>query len=116
MRRRLALTLTFLFVVFALVAPAYAQGTPAPLDAAGHAEMIKWSIITAGFALAIAAAFGALSQSRGLSASAEAIARNPSAAGDIRGAMILGLVLIESLVIYVLLISLILFFLPPFGK
>ncbi len=115
MRRRLALTLTFLFVAVGIVVPAYAQGAaPAPLDAAGHAEMIKWSIITAGFALGIAAAFGALSQSRGLSASAEAIARNPSASGDIRGAMILGLVLIESLVIYVLLISLILFFLKPF--
>ena len=49
-------------------------------------------------------------------AAAEAIARNPSATGDIRGALILGLVLIESLVIYVLLISLILFFLPPFGS
>ena len=47
MRRRLALTLTFLFVAFALVAPAYAQGA-APLDAAGHADMVKWSIITAG--------------------------------------------------------------------
>lgn len=120
MRTRLVLTLTFLFVALALGAPAYAQpaaaAAPAPLDAAGHAELVKWSIITAGFALGIAAAFGALSQSRGLSAAAEAIARNPSASGDIRGAMILGLVLIESLVIYVLLISLILFFIPPFGR
>ncbi len=115
MRTRLVLIVTFLLVGFVSVAPLYAQA-PAPLDAAGHADMVKWSIITAGFALAIAAAFGALSQSRGLAASAEAIARNPSAAGDIRGAMILGLVLIESLVIYVLLISLILFFLPPFAK
>ena len=47
-------------------------------------------------------------------AAVEAIARNPGAAGDIRGALLLGLVLIESLAIYVLLISLILFFLPPF--
>ncbi len=116
MRRRLVPTLTFLFVALVTVVPAYAQAAPAPLDAAGHAELIKWSIITAGFALAIAAAFGAISQSRGLAASAEAIARNPSASGDIRGAMILGLVLIESLVIYVLLISLILFFISPFGK
>mgnify|MGYP001060490049 CR=1 FL=1 len=115
MRTRLVLTCTFLFVAFAIAAPAYAQEAAATA-AAGHAEMVKWSIITAGFALAIAAAFGALSQSRGLSAAAEAIARNPSAAGDIRGAMILGLVLIESLVIYVLLISLILFFVSPFGK
>ena len=41
-------------------------------------------------------------------------ARNPSAAGEIRGNLILGLVLIESLVIYVLLIALILFFVVPF--
>jgi F-type H+-transporting ATPase subunit c len=41
----------------------------------------------------------------------EAIARNPSAAGDIRANLLLGLVLIESLVIYVLLIALILLFL-----
>jgi len=33
----------------------------------------------------------------------------------VRGALILGLVLIESLVIYVLLISLLLFFFKPFG-
>lgn len=118
MRTRLVLTLTFLFGVIGIVVPVYAQGAPAPapLDAAGHAEMVKWSIITAGFALGFAAAFGALGQSRGLSATVEAIARNPSATNDIRGAMILGLVLIESLVIYVLLISLILFFLPPFAK
>ncbi len=113
MRTRQVLTFTLLLVVFAVVAPVYAQE---PAAAAGRTEMVKWSIITAGFALAIAAAFGALSQSRGLSSATEAMARNPSAAGDIRGALILGLVLIESLVIYVLLISLILFFLPPFGR
>ena len=43
------------------------------------------------------------------------ISGHPAAAGEIRGVLILGLVLIESLVIYVLLISLILFFIKPFG-
>ena len=75
----------------------------------------QWSIITAGFALAIAALGAALGQGKAVASAAEAIARNPGAAGEIRGALILGLVLIESLVIYVLLISLILFFLNPFG-
>jgi F-type H+-transporting ATPase subunit c len=112
-RTRLVLTLTFLFVAFAIVAPVFAQGTAAVTSDRG--EMVKWSIITAGFALAIAAAFGAISQAKGLSAAAEGIARNPSAAGDIRGALILGLVLIESLVIYVLLVALILFFVKPFA-
>ena len=45
-----------------------------------------------------------------IGAAVEGIARNPSAAGEIRGNLILGLVLIESLVIYVLLVSLIIFF------
>ncbi|NUR54563.1 MAG: hypothetical protein HOQ29_08955 [Acidobacteria bacterium] len=104
-----------------LVVAAVVFGTPAFAQeaggaAAGRTEIIRWSIITAGFALAFAAAFGALAQGRAIASAAEAIARNPSATGDIRGALILGLVLIESLVIYVLLISLILFFLPPFGR
>ncbi len=109
MRKSLVLSLTVLFVAAGMVAPLFAQGT-----AAGGSEVAKWSIITAGFALAIAAAFGALGQAKGLSAAAEAIARNPSATGDIRFALLLGLVLIESLVIYVLLVALILFFVKPF--
>ena len=57
---------------------------------------------------------GALGQGKAVASAAEAIARNPGATGDIRGALLLGLVLIESLVIYVLLISLLLFFFNPF--
>jgi F-type H+-transporting ATPase subunit c len=101
-----------LVVLAGAFAPLYAQGT----GAAAGSEVARWSIITAGFALGIAAFGGALGQGKSIAAACEAIARNPSATGDIRGALILGLVLIESLVIYVLLISLILFFLTPFGK
>ena len=107
------LVLTFALVAVGALLPVYAQEPAA--NAMANSELVKWSIITAGFALAVAAAFGALGQSKGLAAAAEGIARNPAAAGDIRGALILGLVLIESLVIYVLLISLILFFVKPFG-
>jgi F-type H+-transporting ATPase subunit c len=106
--------LTFILVLACgMVAPLLAQEAAA----AGKypADMVRWSIITAGFALGIAAGLAALGQGRAVAAASEAIARNPGAAGDIRGALILGLVLIESLVIYVLLISLILFFLPPFA-
>ena len=83
-------------------------------DAAASTEVARWSIITAGFALAFAAGLGALGQGKAVASAAEAIARNPGATGDIRGALLLGLVLIESLVIYVLLISLLLFFFNPF--
>jgi F-type H+-transporting ATPase subunit c len=100
--------------VVAFASPLHAQEAAAAAGAAPKSVVAQWSIITAGFALAIAAAFGALGQAKGLSAAVEGIARNPSAAGEIRGNLILGLVLIESLVIYVLLISLILFFVQPF--
>jgi F-type H+-transporting ATPase subunit c len=110
--KRSVLTTLFLFLVLGIVSPVYAQ------EAAGagtNSELVKWSIITAGFALGIAAGLAAIGQGLSVSKATEALARNPSAAGEIRGALILGLVLIESLVIYVLLISLILFFIQPFG-
>jgi F-type H+-transporting ATPase subunit c len=110
--KRSALTALFVLVAGA-VAPLYAQTGGAPF--ADHADIVRWSIITAGFALGIAGGLGALGQGRAIASAVEAIARNPSASGDIRGALILGLVLIESLVIYVLAVSLILFFIKPFG-
>ena len=113
MKTRFALMFTFVVLAMGLASPAFAQEAVAA--ASEKVEIIRWSIITAGFALAIAAAFGALGQAKGLSAAVEGIARNPAASNDIRGNLILGLVLIESLVIYVLLISLILFFVKPFG-
>ena len=97
-------------LILGLASPVYAQ------EAAGATSIVaQWSIITAGFALALAALGAALGQGRAVASAAEAIARNPGAAGEIRGALILGLVLIESLVIYVLLVTLILFFIKPFG-
>jgi F-type H+-transporting ATPase subunit c len=99
------------------VAPLGAQGADAAKAAAPASGLtpIVASILTAGFALGIAAGLGALGQGRAIGSAAEAIARNPAASGEIRGVLILGLVLIESLVIYVLAISLILFFLKPFS-
>jgi F-type H+-transporting ATPase subunit c len=109
--KRSVLTLA-LVLAGGMFTPVFAQQAP---NATTAPDMVRWSIITAGFALAFAAGLAALAQGRAIAASAEAIARNPGAAGDIRGALILGLVLIESLAIYVLLISLILFFIKPFA-
>lgn len=108
-----AVLMGVMVVLAGAVAPAYAQGAE-PVAGGGMSWQVA-SILTGGFALAIAAGLGALGQGKAIASAAEAIARNPSAAGEIRGALILGLVLIESLSIYVLLISLILFFLKPFG-
>ncbi|MEO8480762.1 MAG: ATP synthase F0 subunit C [Acidobacteriota bacterium] len=109
-----AVLMGLMVLLVGAVAPAYAQGAE-PVMATGGMSWQVASILAGGFALAIAAGLGALGQGKAIASAAEAIARNPSAAGEIRGALILGLVLIESLSIYVLLISLILFFLQPFA-
>jgi F-type H+-transporting ATPase subunit c len=103
----------FVFVAFVLAGPVYAQEGAA--SGLANSALVQWSIITAGFALGIAAFGGALGQGKAVASATEAIARNPGAVGEIRGVLILGLVLIESLVIYVLLVTLILFFIKPFG-
>ena len=67
-------------------------------------------IIAIGFGVPIAAFGGALGQGKAASAALEGIARQPEAAGKIQMAMIIGLALIESLVIYALLIGLVLLY------
>ena len=71
--------------------------------------------ITIGFALALAAFAGAFGQSRAVASALEGMARQPEAAGQIQTAMIIGLAFIESLVIYVLVISFILIGKLPAG-
>lgn len=90
-----------LFVLLALTAfSAFGQGAT---ETGGNA--VRWGVIGAAFVLGIAAAAGAIGQSRAIVAACEGIARNPGAAGAIRLAMIIGLALIESLVIYALIIA-----------
>lgn len=58
----------------------------------------------APFAMAIASGLCGLAQGKAVASSAEALARNPGAAAGIRFALILGLVLIESLALYTLVV------------
>lgn len=56
------------------------------------------------FALGAAAIGGALGQSNAIAKAVDSVARQPEAGARIQGMMIIGLALIETLVIYVLLI------------
>jgi len=58
--------------------------------------------IAVGFGMAIAAFGCGLAQGRIASAACEGMARNPGAAGPIRASMILGLVFVETLVLFTL--------------
>ena len=72
-----------------------------------------YTTLAATGALAIAALGAAIAQGMAVAKGLEGMARNPEAAGDIRTAMILGLVLIEALVLYVLLVVLLLLYANP---
>jgi F-type H+-transporting ATPase subunit c len=85
-----------------MAATAAAQG--ANQTAAGGDSHRSAIAIGAGIGFAIAVFGGALGQSKIGAAACEGAARNPGAAGRIQTMMILGLALIESLVLFALLI------------
>ncbi len=95
--------LALLFVAVASVAFAEEGGA-----AAAGGNFRTFIALAAGFGIAIASFGGALGQARAIAAGLEGIARNPSAQNKIFIPMIVGLALIESLVIYTLVIAFIL--------
>ncbi|MBV8552286.1 MAG: ATP synthase F0 subunit C [Acidobacteriaceae bacterium] len=92
----------FLLVLslLALASPMLAQGT-----AAGAGPSDATRLAAAYIAMGIASGLCGLGQGRATASAAEAMARNPGAIAAIRVALILGLVLIESLALYTLVIT-----------
>ena len=78
-----------------LAVPMFAQG-----GGTTGGSTNQWVAVTAGFSMAIASGLCALAQGKAVAGAAEGMARNPAAAPAIRFALILGLVLIESLALY----------------
>lgn len=108
MQKKLILTVLVMMLALGaatVVCAAEEEAAKGPPSGAGMAIPIG-----AGVGIAIAAFGGALGQGRGLAAAVEGIARNPGASGKIITPMIIGLAMIESLVIYSLLVSLLLVF------
>jgi F-type H+-transporting ATPase subunit c len=89
-----------LLAMFIVACPMFAQAGGAGVNR----TTTDWVAITSGFSMAIAAAGCALGMGRAIGSATEGMARNPGAAAAIRGALILGLVLIESLALYVIVI------------
>jgi F-type H+-transporting ATPase subunit c len=92
--------LIMLVVTFMVLAsPIFAQEA----NNAGAADANRRA--AAYIAMGIAAGLCGLGQGRATASAAEAMARNPGAVAAIRVALILGLVLIESLALYTLVIT-----------
>jgi F-type H+-transporting ATPase subunit c len=106
MRKTLAILMLFGLFFSLSCGIAMAAETAAGLD-----PQVKSAIaIAAGIGLGIAALGGALGQGRAIASALDGIGRNPGASGKIITPMIIGLAMIESLVIYSLVVSLLLFF------
>ena len=88
----------------AVAAPAAAETAQTQSDATGSKS------IAAGIAIGLAAAGGAVAMGVAVSKSAEGIARQPEAEGKIRTTLMLGLVFIETAIIYALLVVILIIF------
>jgi F-type H+-transporting ATPase subunit c len=109
MNRKVLSSLITVLVIIGFSSLALAQGADAQtVKTAGLAQNYGWIALAAGIAIGVAALGGGIGQGRAAAAALDGIARNPGAAGQIRGPMILGLALIESLVIYALIIAILL--------
>lgn len=89
-----------LLALSAFATPIFAQTVAPHTPEANY----HWVAITAGFSMAIASGLCGLAQAKATAAAAEGMGRNPGASAAIRFALLLGLVLIESLALYTLVI------------
>lgn len=76
-----------------------------PIFAADGSTGSDMRLPAAYLAMGLASGLCGLGQAKAVAAAAEAMARNPAAQASIRFALILGLVLIESLALYTLVIT-----------
>ncbi len=106
MSKKLKVLSLLAFTVSLMALPMLAQETAgAPGKAPANLFMV--SIIVGGAIITLAVIAGAFCQAKAISAGCEGISRNPAGAPHIRFLLIFGLVLIETLVIYALLITII---------
>ena len=103
-----------LMLLTALAVPALAANagnTPAEPDAQTQEDSsIGPKAIAAGIAVGVAAAGGAVAMGLATAKSAESIARQPEAEGKVRTTLMLGLVFIETAIIYALLVVILIIF------
>jgi F-type H+-transporting ATPase subunit c len=104
--KRTAVVLFILMAVLVIAPATFAQGA-APAKPPVNPTTL---VIAAGFGVAVAALGGGLGQGRIAAAACEGIARNPGATAGVRGAMILGLVFVETLTLFTFVVGLLLYF------
>ena len=113
--KNFAVLLLALAAILALSVPALAAEeavgeTVAVAEVSGEAAITSAKAWAAAILIGIAALGGALAMGLAIGKSAESIARQPEAAGPLRTTMMLGLVFIETVVIYALIVAILIIF------
>ena len=108
-RKMILLILAAALVLSLCCMPAFAADEGEAVQKAGIGlDGIK--AIAACVAIAVVAGLGALAMSKAIGKSAESMARQPEASGKIQTAMMLGLVFIETAIIYALIVAILIIF------
>ncbi len=113
--KKILLLASVLMVALSLAAPAFAADAPDPGEPSAQSETqedgsIGLKAIAAGIAVGIAAAGGAVGMGLATAKTTESIARQPEAEGKVRTTLMLGLVFIETAIIYALLVVILIIF------
>jgi F-type H+-transporting ATPase subunit c len=113
--------LAVIFILAALTVPAFAdevQSTEAAAvsetaeetEEATESDSTNAKAVSAAVVVGIVAAAGAASMAIAIKSASEGMARQPEVAGSIRSSMMLGLVFIETAIIYALIVAILLIF------
>ncbi len=117
--KKLAALMALLIMILALSVPALAAGesdtAPAAETAAAESgsnanDVTSSKAMASGVMIGIACLGGALAMGIAVGKSTEAIARQPEASGQIRTSMMMGLVFIETVIIYALIVAILIIF------
>jgi len=108
--KRLTVLLLLAALVVLCAVPALAADGEGAAEAAAEASVDSSKAIAAGILIAAAAGAGAIGMAIAIGKSAESIARQPESAGNIRSTLMLGLVFIETAVIYALIVAILIIF------
>ena len=108
-----------MMIIFAASIPAYATtigdaqttaATAGQMAEAAAADSTGTKAIAAAIAMGLGSALGAIGMGMAIAKSAESISRQPEAEGKIRNNLMLGLVFIETAIIYALVVAIMIIF------
>ena len=109
MRKRLLTIVMLVAALMIFTVPALAAGAEDSAAMAG-ATASSGKAIAAGIAIGLAAAGGAVGMGMAVAKSVDGISRQPEAEGKIRTTLMLGLVFVETAIIYALIVAILIVF------